>query len=119
MGNVDSAFVVARCSRTGQFFAICFNEISSGAWRAVRSFTLEDKASQKESSDSMAISGSIDVGSSYPGCPYCKAKSFFRCSCGKINCWEGINQYGYCQWCKGTIQFGYGGIGSLNVQEDL
>jgi len=34
----------------------------------------------------------IDIGSFYPGCPYCRSRGYFRCDkCELLSCWNSYN----------------------------
>ncbi len=124
----EKVIVNARCTRNGGLFGMQF-EFRDGIWQATNTFVIQEKPpvvttprippvyptpqiTPKE------IHGEITTGYEYPGCPYCRNRSFFKCGCGNICCYDGVDKYGYCQWChtRGLLS---GRVRSIqgNVQE--
>lgn len=69
-------------------------------WTMTWAFEIEERIAEKEKfSSESTIKGSFLPGVEYPGCPHCKAQSFFICGkCKKITCWDGRDTV-ICAWC--------------------
>ena len=66
-------------------------------------FQLKSHRQKREGYDNTKIIGNIYPDTKYPGCPYCKARTFVICSCGKLNCNNSKNKEEFkCQWCGKT-----------------
>ncbi len=124
----EKVIVNARCSRNGGLFGMQF-EFKNGIWEATNAFVIKEKppvvtapriqsAYPPPQMMPKEMHGTIVVGNDYPGCPYCRNGSFFKCGCGNICCYDGVDKYAYCQWChtKGRLS---GAISSMqgSVQE--
>ncbi len=110
------AIVRARCSKTKAGFGIRIDQ--SAANLAARwAFPLNQENGVHNQSETIYFDGQFTIGNGYPGCPECKAASFFRCGCGKVGCWDGESPTVKCPWCDqvGTLQ---GTIEFLNASED-
>ena len=116
INQLKVAIVKARCSRTTRSFGIRFDQ-SAASWLANWSFPFGDENVNRPESEAIHVDGHFAIGASYPGCPDCKAASFFRCGCGKVGCWDGKSPTVTCPWCN---QFGTlaGTMDFLNVSED-
>lgn len=109
--------IIARCSHTKQAFGIRFEEKAKGQWIADWAFAVKETYASKEGYDRNTIIGTFMFDTSYSGCPYCQAKSIYKCSCGKVNCWDGQTNIVICSWCAQTVTLG-GQIEMLNAGED-
>ncbi len=111
--NSKVVIVLAQCSQSHQFFGIRFEERQSNRLRSFLSaftidrtdwfgswaFRINEQSAKKEGYDRGEIRGTINFELGYPGCPYCSGKSTFKCSCGKVACWDGENNFVKCPWC--------------------
>lgn len=111
------SFVRARCSRTKADFTIRFSQTGS-LLVGDAAFPLSPENAQRKEFGAVHLEGQIQFASSYPGCPGCKAKSMYRCGCGKVGCWDTKSSSVTCPWCgsTGVLQ---GVLDSLNVVEDF
>src|SRR5579872_3709367 len=89
----------------------------SEQWVADWAFAVKERYAQKEGYDQITIAGTFMLDQAYPGCPYCHAKSIFKCGCGKINCWGEETKTVTCVWCGQTAEL-KGHIEALNVGVD-
>lgn len=96
--------VMARCSRSRRDFGIRFEEKARGQWMADWAFAIKEKAAKKEGYDHSAITGAFGFDIGYPGCLYCYARSVFKCTCGKVACWDGETRIALCPWCGSAIK---------------
>lgn len=94
-----------------------FEEKSKGRWVADWAFAVKEAYAKKEGYEHTTIAGTFTLDTAYPGCPYCEAKSFFNCGCGKVNCWDGKTKIVACSWCNQTSELG-GQIETLSAGED-
>lgn len=92
--------VMARCCRGAQGFGLRFERRSDIQWLATWAFPVRIGLAEREGYDRSQISGAIQTASTYPGCPHCGNRSFFRCgACGKVACWDGESRSVTCPWC--------------------
>lgn len=89
----------------------------SEQWVADWAFAVKEKYAQKEGYDQITIAGIFTLDQAYPGCPYCQARGIFKCSCGKINCWEGQTNTFTCSSCGLTGEL-RGHIETISVGVD-
>jgi len=108
---------MARCNRTKQNFGIRFEEKQKSQWAADWAFAVKEIYAKKEGYDHNTIAGTFILDSVYPGCPYCHAKGLFKCSCSKVNCWDGEITTVSCSWCGQIGELG-GKIEALNAGAD-
>lgn len=103
--------ICAKCNRNGKLFGIRTEKKNKG-WTFTWAFPMSPESIVSEGYDKTIINDSIETDSSYPGCPYCKSKSFVRCGCGKINCYDGESAQIICKFCgeKGTVTSGPWGV---------
>ena len=66
-------------------------------------FATKEASARREGYDQTKVVGTFEVDTGYPGCPYCRAPSFFKCSCNRVACWDEAKQV-ICPWCHQTIQ---------------
>lgn len=103
--------VVARCSAHKQLLGIRFQETDPNRWEADWAFPLKENTARRQGYDRGEIAGRFVFAGGYPGCPYCRAPSIFKCGrCGKVACWDGVQRTVVCPWCgngatlSGTIE---------------
>jgi hypothetical protein len=99
MTNGNVVIVLARCSRTRKPYCISFERTSAKEWTATWSFPIQEAAAARRNYASDRISGLITSGADFPGCPHCHNRGFFKENCGKVGCWDGINDFITCPWC--------------------
>lgn len=95
---MEAAIGVSKCSRNKKTFGIRF-EKRRGHWVYNWAFPLSERSIKNEGYSDVKMSGGIAQDEEYPGCPYCKTKSFYVCQCGKFNCWDGEQRVVTCGWC--------------------
>ena len=103
---LNVVIVLSRCSRSRQPFGIRFEEKGRNCWIADWAFPLKETTARREGYDRGEIAGSFTFDPAFPGCPSCRASSFFKCgACGKVNCWANETVI-TCSWCgnRGGIE---------------
>ncbi len=118
MDTQDVVIVTARCQRSKKGYGIRFEKRESSQWFGTWAFTITEKAAEREGYNRTRLKGSFSLDSSYPGCPHCENPNFFKCSCGKIACWDGESQSVTCPWCNDTVILD-GQIEGLDAGGDL
>ena len=91
--------VTGRCSPSKQTFGIRFERRSANEWGATWAFSIKESVAKKEGYETTKMDGQFIFEDSFPGCPYCSARSFFLCGCGKLACWTGESRRVTCPWC--------------------
>lgn len=117
MTTPNVVIIVARCSQSKEIFGIRMEEKLPGQWISDWAFRLKEQTARKEGYHQTKITGSFNVDSAYPGCPYCENRGFFKCGCGHIACWNGHKNPVTCPWCNETIELG-GMVTELTAGED-
>jgi hypothetical protein len=95
--------VLSRCTKRQEGFGIRFEQKIPGRWVADWAFAIKENLAQKEGYDRNEIAGAFEFDPKYPACPYCEASSIYKCSCGKVACWDGQKTV-ICPWCRQTGQ---------------
>jgi hypothetical protein len=114
--SLTTAIVRAKCSATKAAFGIRLDQAAS-SWVAAWAFPLNQGAAPEREHPTTRLNGQITCSDNYPGCPNCKAESFFLCGCGKVGCWDGESSTVTCPWCDQTAAVG-GTLESLDAGED-
>ena len=84
--NIEAKVALAHCREGKKIYGVRMEKTSLG-WKYNWAFKLTDSRAKTEGYGSTKIVGNIYPDEEYPGCPYCKAKSFIVCgTCGKLNC---------------------------------
>ena len=110
--------VLARCAHNVGLFGMRFEEKAQNQWLTDWAFAIKERAAQREGYDQGQIAGYIGFEPSYPGCPYCGARSIFKCgTCARVVCWDGITREVTCSWCGATGVLS-GHIESLTAETD-
>lgn len=99
----EAHVIMAKCRRDGRTFGVRMEKKPDNVWHSTWAFPISAQAAGREGYDADTVSGKMTVDSEYPGCPYCGARSWFRCSCGKLNCWADESTT-TCQWCGSTAK---------------
>lgn len=111
--------ILCRCGETKKLFGMRTEEIRSKTWTINWAFPVSDRRARAEKYDSTTITGSFSLAQEFPGCPYCGNDSFFSCgACGKLTCWNAIDEQVKCSNCNATITLS-GEIDSLSTGNDL
>lgn len=96
----NAQVILARCNRSKRLYGIRLQEERDKTWRFTWSYPIDESRAKSEGFDrsiSNIMFGEYD--DDYPGCPYCHADGFIRCSCGKLTCMEGNESSCVCAWC--------------------
>jgi hypothetical protein len=115
---MEANVLLCKCTRKHTFGIRV--EKRGNDWIRTWAFKIDEERAQHEGFDKVNISGSFEAADEYPGCPYCGEKGIAHCSCGKLNCFSGMedNANGSgtltCNWCgvKGV----YNNADSLEVK---
>src|SRR4051794_35303984 len=84
MSRLNVVVVMGRCSSSRSAFGVRFEEKRRAQWVADWAFPVKEAAGQREGFDRGDIQGTFTFDPTYPGCPYCKSHSVYRCECGKV-----------------------------------
>lgn len=101
----EARIALCKCREGKKTYGVRF-EKSVNSWKYTWAFTIKESAAKREGYDNTKIIGDIYPDAKYPGCPYCKTRSFVICSCGKLNCNnQKQNKEFVCEWCgsAGTL----------------
>lgn len=109
--------VISRCRKSAENFGIRIEQKMTDKWIADWAFAIKEDTAKREGYDQTQISGIFEIDAKYPGCPYCKSNSFFKCSCGKVACWDNIERV-TCPWCRQMIHL-TARIESLDAGSDV
>jgi hypothetical protein len=103
-GPLNAKVIMARCSKTKKLYGIRIEQRKKD-WVRTWAFAIDEKRVKHEGFDTNTVTGSMNATDDFPGCPYCKSKSFVVCTCQKIGCWNGVEYYYSCPWCnfKGEV----------------
>jgi hypothetical protein len=93
---------LARCRHNGQLYGIRFERKNRHRWVADWAFPVKERTAKREGFEQGEIKGDFGFDPGYPGCPACHAVSIFRCSCGKVACWDTEVKRVTCPWCRQT-----------------
>lgn len=117
--NIEAEVVLAKCREGKKIFGVRMEKTSLG-WKYNWAFKIGDKRAGAEGYANTRIKGNIYPDPEYPGCPYCKGKSFIICgNCGRIYCNNEHNGMSTCEWCGNTGTLGvYDGAG-INASGDV
>lgn len=115
--RLNVVIVLGRCRSQGALFGIRFEECGHCHWIGDWAFAIRERTAKRERYDSGEIAGSFEFSPVYPGCPDCGSKCLFRCSCGKVACWDGESRQVKCPWCKqmGLLE---GSVDHLSIDQD-
>lgn len=117
LGRLNVVIVLAKCRNSRQIFGIRIEEKSSSHWLADWAFPIQDKKAAKEGYGQSEVRGSFRLDPAYPGCPHCHAPGFFKCSCGKVACWDGATRMVACPWCSSNVELS-GTIDKIDTKHD-
>jgi hypothetical protein len=114
----DVAIVIARCIGTKAQFGMRWQTEDTTAWLLTWAFRIGESASTREGYAVRQISGALAIDSAYPGCPDCKARSFFVCGgCRHLTCRTGTSRTVTCAWCGQSGEL-FGTVSGLQASQD-
>lgn len=112
--KMEARIALCKCKEGKRAYGVRFERAGQG-WKYTWAFPLKEAAAKREGYDKTQLVGNISPGADYPGCPFCKAKYFIICSCGKLNCNNANDPTAIfkCEWCgaTGKLAGGYDGSG--------
>jgi hypothetical protein len=100
--KVGVVFIIARCQKKPDFFfTIRHVEQPNGLYCPDYSakYIYNEKRAKEMTQDSISNHPLGANLPSYQGCPHCKRKSYFLCSCGAFTCAEGNETTFTCTAC--------------------
>jgi hypothetical protein len=109
--------VLARCTKQSSEFGVRLEEAPHRMWVADWAFAIKARVAQRERYDRAERKGSFSFAASYPGCPHCHSISAYKCSCGRLGCWDGEGRTVQCPWCGHKGEVG-GSVDSLTSSGD-
>ncbi len=115
---MTAVVALSKCSQTKKTYGIRF-ERTGRDWQYTWAFPITEKTATREDYDKTRITGSLIEGVAYPGCPHCKARGFFHCGCGKLNCWDGRSYHATCNWCGASGELTKNGIDSIDISGNI
>jgi hypothetical protein len=118
MATPKVVIVMAKCSHSKQSYGIRFEQKLPHQWVGDWAFAIKEAAAKREGYDRSEIAGIFSFDAAYPGCPHCEASGIFKCSCGRVACWDGERQTVTCPWCGNRSDIA-GEIESLSAGKDL
>lgn len=112
--KMEARIALCKCKEGKKAYGVRFEKFGNG-WKYTWAFPVREESAKREGYDETKILGDISPDAAYPGCPFCRAKSFVICSCGKLNC-NNVNTPNArftCEWCgaSGVLSSGYDGSG--------
>jgi hypothetical protein len=117
MNSRTVVIALARCTVTKKGYGVRLECQDANHWVATWSFAIKEDVARREGYEKTQMSGSFGTRSDWPGCPFCSAKGFFRCTCGKLACWNGETDASVCPSCGQRVVLG-GELTSLEVGID-
>jgi len=117
MNTRKVAVATLRCRQSKQCFAIRFERNGTNQWAATWAFPIKESVAKREGYEQNRMNGTFVIGDKYPGCPYCSARDFFQCACGRLACWTGQTNKVVCPTCSKKVNLG-GAITSLEGSTD-
>ena len=95
----EATIALCKCKETHKIYGVRFEKTSTSSWKYTWAYPIKEAVAKREGYDGTVIIGDIEPDDEYPGCPYCGAKFFVVCSCGKLNCNVGNVKRFICEWC--------------------
>ena len=107
----EAVVVLSKCPQAHRIYGIRAEKAAQNHWRLTWAFPVKELSAKRESYDRASISGQMEWGPKYPGCPYCGTGGLIICSCGHVYC-SNVREDGtsICPWCErgGRITSGGG-----------
>ena len=110
--KIEARIALCKCKEGRRTYGVRFQKTKSG-WKYTWAFPVKEESAKREGYDKTQIIGNIEPDDDYPGCPYCGARYFIVCGCGKLSCNNIGNLMFTCDWCgtSGLITGNYDGSG--------
>lgn len=110
--QMEARIALCKCKEGRRSYGVRFERMEKG-WKYTWAFPVKEAAAKREGYDETQIVGNIGPDDDYPGCPFCGARYFVICDCGKLNCNNGSSSNFVCDWCgeSGVLSGGYDGYG--------
>ena len=94
---MEASVVLAKCQCSKDLYGMRI-EKRNNDWVRTWAFKISEEKARREGYKKTRISGSMMETPEYPGCPYCGSRSFVKCSCGNLFCWDGRASIVVCPW---------------------
>lgn len=99
-GMPNVVIALLKCASTRQVFGLRLEETSRNTWSITWAFPIAAARAAREGySPQLVVHGSFSFAAEYPGCPYCRANTFFVCNCGTVQCIDAKISASVCPWC--------------------
>lgn len=115
MHQMKSALSVARCAVVQDARFLVSWERAGDGWMAMWAQPI---ARDGSGYGPVTLEGVNFLPSATFACPHCGARSFVRCGCGQLGCWDGVTKVYRCAWCRTTGRI-EGPITSLDTVRDF
>ncbi len=115
--KTNVVIVTGICALGKSGFGIRLEETGRGNWIADWAFSIRSGTAKREGYDKSTISGSFRFSDQFPGCPHCKSRSFVKCACGSVVCYDGESSTFRCPVCGISGAIG-GDVKNLSAGED-
>jgi hypothetical protein len=100
----EATVIMARCQKKRLPFGVRAEKITR-QWHFTWAFPIDERSAKREGYDLTIVKGSIQIDSSYPGCPHCGGKGFVQCgACQKIGCFDGETSIYVCPFCGNSSE---------------
>jgi hypothetical protein len=115
MGGVDELLLPSRCSRSKEAYRMrALPELGRRTWMIDYAYRIREDFVVGQQTSNQNIAGSLALSADFSGCPYCHARSFVKCNCGRFGCWSGQSTEYQCPWCGYSGPVGPSGINSFS-----
>lgn len=114
---MKAVIALCKCNKKNDTFGIRFQSENNTQWHYTWAFPIKQERAKHEGYDNTIIKGVFIEDPEYPGCPYCKAKGFYLCSCGKLNCWDGEKRHVICSWCNNNGEL-TNSLNQINIRKN-
>lgn len=105
----EATVLPVKCSKTGNYFGMRV-EKQQNYWVSTWAFKLDERIISVEKYDQEKVNGEIYLDPEYPGCPYCRHRSFVQCgACRKLFDWDGETKKVVCANCDRELELTGGG----------
>lgn len=97
--KIEAQVALCKCQEGRSIYGVRMEKTSLG-WKYDWAFKISEGRAKSEGYNSADIKGMVYPAPEYPGCPYCKTKTFIVCgACGKLNCNNQTGNMFTCGWC--------------------
>lgn len=98
----EAAIALCKCKQSKKTYGVRFERFGNNMWKYTWAFPIKEDVARREGYTATTIYGAVEPDIKYPGCPYCGAKYFVVCECGKLNCNISTGNIFTCGWCGST-----------------